>query len=105
MEEKKREKKENEIWNKAGSLGCHLVVGWMMTNVIFVVIFAGDWMKLEYVNQVPMLPFLLLMAVISVLSWFAERKIGVKKYDGKGKALLAVSVYLMVTSVMGLVGM
>lgn len=102
MGEEKRQTKENKRWNQIGHMALHLLIGWIVSNVVFLFITPGTWADLDYVRQIPLAPFLVVMAAGAVISWWRERKRGREQYNAKKKVLMLIAVYLLVAAVLGI---
>lgn len=96
---------EIRVWKMAGRVGGHLMVGWMVSNLISLFISPILWTDLEYVRQVPLVPFLLMTAAGSMVSGFLEMRQGEEKYHVKKKALFFLLIYLITAIVLALIGM
>lgn len=102
MGEEQKQRKENERWNQIGYLALHFVIGWIVSNVIFLFITPGTWADLDYVRQIPLAPFLMVMAAGTVISWWRERKRGREQYNAKKKALMLIALYLLIAAALGI---
>lgn len=89
------ESKKETSWNLAGRMAVHLLIGWVAANVVFLFITPGVWTDLDYVRQIPLIPFLLVTAVGAFASWLLEKKKGEAPYRAKKKALVLIAFYVL----------
>lgn len=105
MGRKSNETAEMRYWKMAGRMGGHLIVGWMLSNIMALFVSPIVWMDLEYVRQIPLVPFLLMTVAGTMVSWFLERKKGDDYYNVKKKAGIFIAVYLLMALLLALVDM